>query len=322
MAQRLAAVTGGTGFLGRWIVRELAANGWRVRVLARRDVIHPLWRDIEVEVVPGDLRDETALVRLGQGADLVVHGAGLIKASDRQAFFAVNEAGAARMARHTPAAMLLISSLAAREPQLSDYAASKRAGEDAARAILGERLGVVRPPALYGPDDPETLPLFKLAASSPVLPLLDPRARLAMMHVADAARQIAALAEQPMGFTLALSDARPDGYGWREIMATAAATFDATPRFVRVPALALHAIAALGGFSARPAMLTPGKAREILHLDWSVASYEQMCDLPPPLFDLPQGFLNSVQGYKTSGVVFAKLDKHAKDAVKPLGERA
>lgn len=306
MAPGLAAVTGATGFLGRHLVRALAADGWRIRVLARRDLIHPLWRDLDLEVVLGDLSDSAALERLCAGAELVVHGAGLIKARNREAFFAVNEAGTRRLAERTPGRMLLISSLAAREPQLSDYAASKRAGEDAALAILGERLTTVRPPALYGPGDSETLPLFKLAASSPALPLLDPRARLALMHAEDAARQIAATARLPGGGLVALSDGRPEGYGWREIMETAAAAFGATPRFVTIPGGALKIAAALSVIlpGKAPPMLTFGKLREITHLDWSVHPQEQPYVLPKPLFDLAEGFLHTVQGYETDGVTF------------------
>src|SRR5678815_2834518 len=58
---RLAAVTGATGFLGRQIVRALAADGWSVRVLARRDPVDPLWRDLAPDVVLGDVADEAAL---------------------------------------------------------------------------------------------------------------------------------------------------------------------------------------------------------------------------------------------------------------------
>lgn len=305
MTARLAAITGATGFLGRHVVRELAAAGWRVRILARRDPIHPLWRDIEPEVVIGDLADDAALDRLCDGADLVVHIAGLIKAHDRSAFFKVNEAGSRRLARRTTKEMILVSSLAAREPQLSDYAASKRAGEDAARESLGSRLGVVRPPALYGPGDVETLPLFQLAASSPVLPVFDPRTRLALMHVEDTARQIAALADAPKGFTIALSDSRPEGYGWREILQTAAASVGTAPAFVRIPSGILTALAFLGQLKGRkgaPPMLTLGKAREIRHSDWSVHPAEQSYNLPAPRFDIVEGFLHSVEGYRTGGV--------------------
>lgn len=307
MARGLVAVTGATGFLGRHLVRELAADGWRVKILARRDVIHPLWRDLEVEVVIGDLANDAALSQLCRGADLVVHCAGLTKAWTAQAFNAVNIEGARRVAERTTGRMLLVSSLTAREPALSDYAASKHGGEDAARAVLGERITIVRPPALYGPGDPETLPLFQLAAASPVLPLLDPKARIAMMHVQDAARQIAAMAAVSTPLNISLSDHRPGGYSWREVMQTAADVFDRSPVFLEIPGFALAIAAAVGRLAPRsgPApMITFGKVREIRHRDWSISPSEQPIELPAARYDLADGFLHSALGYRSSGVNF------------------
>ena len=222
MTAPLAAVTGATGFLGRHVVAALAAAGWRTRLLVRQDPVHPLFRDLVPEIVPGDLGDGRALARLVRGADAVVHLAGLIKAVDRAAFMAVNEGGSARLARavaaEAPSARLVVvSSLAAREPGLSDYAASKRAGEEAAVRECGPAPWVVaRPSAVYGPWDRETLAVFR-AACGPVVPVLGGReARLGLIHAADAARAVAALCrpDAPAGKVFELSDARTDGYGW------------------------------------------------------------------------------------------------------------
>src|SRR5512143_4040391 len=98
MSAPLAAVTGATGFLGRRLVPALHRQGWRVRVLSRRPPEPGLWEGAQPELVQGDLADAEALARLAAGAQVVVHGAGLIKALDRDAFFAANAQGAARAA--------------------------------------------------------------------------------------------------------------------------------------------------------------------------------------------------------------------------------
>ena len=74
----LAAITGATGFLGQHVVRALADDGWRVRILARRDPVSLFWSGLTPEVVRGDLFDQLALKRLSEGADVVVHIAGQI----------------------------------------------------------------------------------------------------------------------------------------------------------------------------------------------------------------------------------------------------
>lgn len=170
MSQRLVALTGATGFLGVHLVRALAAADFRVRVLARRPPSEPGWGGVAPERIKGSLEDEKAVDQLVDGADVVVHAAGVIKADTLAGYMGVNCDGVLRMAaaveRRAPSArFLLVSSLAAREPKLSRYAASKAAGEAAAAALINEsRLVVVRPPAIYGPGDLETFTVFKAAA--------------------------------------------------------------------------------------------------------------------------------------------------------------
>lgn len=308
---RLVAVTGATGFLGRHLVLALSRDGWTVRVLARRDVLCPEWRGIEPQVTIGDLGDEAALARLCGEADLVIHAAGLIKARRRAQFDAVNRDGAravALAAQAVGAPMILISSLSAREPQLSDYAASKRAGEEAARAVLGDALSVVRPPAIYGPGDRETLQIFVAAQDAPFLPLLGSAARVCLIHVEDAAAQIAALASAPRPGVFGLSDARRAGYSWGEIMAAAARAVGRQPRLIAIPhftiRLAAHMCAFLTGGRA---IFGPGKARELLHPDWSLAD-SAVLDSPPPRFGLDEGFAQAVDWYRQRGWIKRHMD--------------
>jgi nucleoside-diphosphate-sugar epimerase len=277
-----------------------------VRALSRRDPIDPLWRELSPEVVIGDLGDEAALARLCDGADVVVHGAGLVKARNRAAFDAVNVAGARRVAlaaAGTPH-VVLVSSLSAREPHLSHYSASKHAGEQAMARMVGERLTIARPCAIYGPGDLELLPVFQAAAASPVLPVLSETGRVAMVHVEDCARQIAALAAaRPSGHPVALCDARTDGYSWRELMAAAARACGRTPRLLAVPSLLIRAIGITNDFTlllGKTPMLTSEKARELLHPNWAVAPGELPGETLPAIYDLDAGFSATVAWYRSA----------------------
>ena len=303
----LAAVTGATGFLGQHVVRALADVGFAVRILARREPLSLFWDGVAPQVVRGDLADSAALGQLSDGADVVVHVAGQI--GGRKADLdRVNIEGTRKVAEATAASsarLLQISSLAAREPQLSAYGASKRGGEEAARELMGDRLTVIRPPAVYGPGDRETLRLFKLAASGPFLPVLDPAARMALIHVEDAARQIVALAESPLPITVTLSDGRPEGYHWREIMQTAAQAFDRRPRLVRIPPAALYAMAMVDEFANNwrrgSSVLTFGKVKELTHLDWGVRPNERATGTLTPEYDLKSGFRQTIGWYRSQG---------------------
>jgi uncharacterized protein YbjT (DUF2867 family) len=305
---KIVAVTGATGFLGRRLVKILAEQGWTVRILARRDVADPAWTGLEPQLVIGDLANAPALAALCDGAEAVVHVAGLIKARDRAAFDRANVEGSRQVAlaaKSAGARLILVSSLAAREPQLSDYAASKRGGEDAAREIFGSDLTIVRPPAIYGPGDIETLRLFKMASESAFLPVLDPKSRMAWIHVDDAAAQITDLVKTPRPGLLSLSDDRLEGYGWVELMQTASKAVGASPRLVRIPSGALKALAVLSKWvsvvTGKDTILTPGKARELLHADWSLSSNDPIPDFPAVRYPLEVGFAQSVGWYRSEG---------------------
>lgn len=294
------AVTGGTGFLGRYVVSALAREGWQVRLLARPSSVLPPGSPF-AEVVRGDLDDGEALRRLMEGTRAVVHVAGLTKARREAEFLAVNRDGAARLAAATPpgARFVLVSSMAAREPGLSPYAASKRAGEDAAVSALdgrGVALAVLRPSVIYGPWDREGLALIRMARA-PVAPVpRAPEPRIAMVHAADAAAAVAALCRDsaPAGARYEVTDARCGGYAWRELLQVIR-NLDGRgpPRFATVPdAAMLAAGAAADAWSAvtgRTSLFGLGKAREILHRDWSSAPERQ----PPPALWTPRIGLES-----------------------------
>ncbi len=306
MPPRLAAVTGGTGFLGGPVVEALLRAGWRVRVLARREAVFPGG----VEVVRGDLADAAALAALVRGAGAVVHAAGLVKARSRAAFMAVNRDGAARLAGAVGPGVrvVLVSSQAARCPGVSAYAESKRAGEDAAAAALGAASWVVaRPCVVYGPGDWEGLALLRLARGWAV-PSVRPEPRIAMVHVRDVAGAIATLCGGgPSGVALELCDARADGYGWAELIGAVGAAVGCRPRLVGVPdglVRAAGAMGTLGGaLAGRPAMFGRGKAAEFLHRDWGCAAAARVPEeLWRPQVGLAEGLAETVTWWRARGV--------------------
>jgi 2-alkyl-3-oxoalkanoate reductase len=308
---RLVAVTGATGFVGRHLVPSLASAGWRVRLLMRRDPVVPEWRGINPQIIAGDLRDPAAVDALVDGVDRVVHVAGLIKAARREAFFDVNVSGSVALgeaiARRAPAARLLhVSTLAAREPQLSDYAASKRGGEDAVRRILGARATVIRPPAVYGPGDPESLVFFKLARGSRVPLAGPPAARAALIHVADLVALMTAMLEAPDGGVWSAADARPDGYSWREVFSAAAlAVGNPEAKLFQAPMALLRGVALVGDLGrlfGAANMLNSLKLRELRHPDWSVPVEHWARPTGwSPRFDLASGFSDAVDWYRRAG---------------------
>ena len=286
---------------------SLLAQGWRVRALCRRDPKELLREASTLEVVAGDLADDAALRQLCDGADVVIHTAGLVKARQTSAFTAVNVEGSRRVAQaaanvpHT----VLVSSLTAREPHLSPYAASKHAAERVMAESLGSRLTIVRPCAIYGPRDRELLPIFQAADGSPILPLLGADARITMVHVEDAAGQVVSLAGGlPVGTNFSICDAQPQGYSWRELMACAASACNRRPRLVPVPDIVVQSLGfvyELSRLAGASPMLTPAKARELLHPDWTVPPDTLAPGARPVRHTLDTGFKHTVAWYRQAG---------------------
>ncbi|MCQ8240182.1 NAD-dependent epimerase/dehydratase family protein [Rhizosaccharibacter radicis] len=312
--RRLVALTGGSGFLGRHVAAVMAARGWRVRLLVRRWAPHPLLRDHQVELVPGDLDDEAALRRLTAGADAVVHAAALVKARHPRAFDHVNRGGTGRLAsatRDTAPAIrrfVLVSSQAARAPHLSPYAASKRAAEEAAAGILGAGpLVVLRPPVIYGPGDTEGRALLRLASRSVVPVTRAPDLVLSLLHVRDVAAAIAACCEPdaPNG-SFELSDGG-GGVSWpRLIIEASRAQGRPPPRLVPVPDGLLHLAAwsnaTFAALLGHGTIFGPGKIREILHRDWRPALHANLpAERWRPAIALADGLRETVAWWRGTG---------------------
>lgn len=298
------AITGATGFVGRAVLDEAAARGLKLRALTRREQAPRAG----VEWVRGDLADVAALERLVDGASAVLHIAGVVSAPDSEAFIEGNVRGTGRLvaamrkaARGGAAARLvLVSSLAAREPGLSTYGRSKAEGE---ALVEGSGLDwtIVRPPAVYGPRDTELLELFR-AARWGVVPV-PADGRLSLIHVEDLARLLIALLPGGSGISGALfepDDGRPGGWDHAEF---ARAIGDAVGRraFVaRIPPGLLTPLARLDRVIRRDkARLTPDRARYIAHPDWvSGAGAKVPEQLWSPRIATPQGLSQTAAWYR------------------------
>ncbi len=259
--------------------------------------------------MPGDLADARALARLVAGADLVIHNAGVVRARNAAAFMEANATGARRMAEAAARSMaddgryVLVSSLAAVRPGISSYAASKAAAEDLTRkALAGRPIAIARPPAVYGPDDAATQPLFD-AIRRGLVPMLGPAsARFAMIYVDDAARAILAAGRGAAvdGPTFEFDDGA-SGHSWADLRAAAEAAAGRPMRTLKVPAPAIRALGALGSLAAWTGIATPllarGKAREILAGDWLADPARRPPDWSPEV-SLASGFSQTLAWYR------------------------
>lgn len=309
---RIVAVTGGTGFLGSALIRRLLAEGAQVKALVRdpKKVAHA----DNLIVVAGALENEAALARLASGADSFVHCAGLTHARRDGEYRAVNVDGAAAAARAAASAgarFVHISSMSARLPEASPYAASKLESEKAASGASGDNWWIaLRAPAIYGPGDLVTLDYFRLLkAGLAAEPLTKPEARASILYVEDVVGAIlAALAETPPRGVYELGDAAPDGHSWREIGETLADALGVRARRVRVPrpAIALwHGAARAGAaLAGRAASVRSGQINEFFHPDW-VARDNLFAAATAwrPATPLKEGFAKTARWYQENGLL-------------------
>jgi nucleoside-diphosphate-sugar epimerase len=274
------ALTGATGFIGATLVQRLAAAGRKIQALIRPASIHKRPAEAAVRWIKGDLEDLESLRRLVEGADAVIHCAGKVRGATREQFNRVNADGLARLVQATKhqqpiPRFLLISSLAAREPNLSHYAASKRQGEKWL-AEKSDRLSwtIYRPCAVYGPGDQEMLPVLRWMTKG-IAPMLgDGSRRFSLLYVKDLAEAVIQWLNRNccQSGIYELHDGHPAGYSWHDVI-DAVRQLRAKYVFrLKIPLVLVRVVAAfnlLGAWTFGYApMLTPGKVRELCHSNW------------------------------------------------------
>ncbi len=261
------AITGGTGFVGSHVITLALAKKHEVRALARS----PQPAIQGVEWIEGAIDPAHNLDRLVEGVDAVIHVAGAINAPDRAAFAACNIEGTVAMlsAAHDAGVtrFVHVSSLAAREPALSDYGWSKAEAE---RRVESSGLDwtIVRPPAVYGPGDREMLELFRMAARG--FMVVPPEGRVSVIEVGDLCRLLLACARQEgLRKIYEIDDGTVRGLTHRELAIALGEAVGKRVSVVRAPGFLLRGASLIDSVvRGKKAKLTPDRVRYFCHPDW------------------------------------------------------
>ncbi|MGD1887959.1 MAG: complex I NDUFA9 subunit family protein [Cohaesibacteraceae bacterium] len=218
---QLVTVFGGSGFVGRYVVRELAKKGYRVRVAVRRpDLaghIQPMGAVGQVHAIQANLRYGWSVERAVQGADAVVNLVGILFESGKQRFDAVQSEGTALVAKAAKAEgidrLVQVSAIGADADSPSDYARTKAEAEAAAMVAIPETV-IMRPSIVFGPEDEFFNRFAGMARIQPFLPVVGGDTRFQPVYVGDVADAVALAVDgavQP-GTIYALGGPEVDAY--------------------------------------------------------------------------------------------------------------
>jgi uncharacterized protein YbjT (DUF2867 family) len=226
VTRRVATVFGGSGFIGRYVVKRLAQQGYIVRIAGRNTEAARLLKPMGAvgQIVPlfASLSNEGTVKRAVEGADIVVNAIGILTESGSATFMAIHKDGAERIARLAAAngvgRMVHISAIGADVNSPSRYGSSKGLGE---QAVLGAfpSATILRPSLVFGPEDRFFNRFAEVARLSPIMPVICGETKMQPVYVGDVAAAVtAALATQAaMGRTYELGG--PRVWTFREILA-------------------------------------------------------------------------------------------------------
>ncbi len=321
----LALVTGANGFVGSHLVDRLLAEGHRVRALVRSTSDLRYLPVDRIELHTGELSRGEIPDGALDGIQLLFHTAAVLKAPGWEAFRRINVDAAVQLhsrlaARGAPGArFVFISSQAAAGPsgegetlRESDephpqtlYGRSKLEAERALQGALGPGLTIIRPPAVYGPRDAATLPIFRLAAAGWAFCMGSPERRISMVHVEDLCRGIVQAAIHPRGTgTFFLTDGHP--HPWREIATALAHAAGRRVRIVTLPDATIHLAGMMNEWAhravGRTAMFNREKARDFTARGWacSSAAAEAAFGFRPGI-ELVDGMKETMDWYRREG---------------------
>lgn len=192
---KLVTIYGGSGFVGRYIARRLAKDGWRIRIACRRPndaiFVRPYGTVGQVEPVFCNIRDDASVRSVTQGADAVVNCVGILAPSGANTFDAVQHEGAERIARIASeegvARLVHVSAIGADAESDSLYAQSKALGEEGVQAHMPSAV-ILRPSIIFGPEDEFFNRFAGMTRLGPVLPIAGANTRFQPVYVDDVAQ--------------------------------------------------------------------------------------------------------------------------------------
>ncbi len=194
MSAPLITIFGGSGFVGRYIVRRMAKRGWRVRVAVRRPeeayFVRPYGDVGQVEPIQANIRDEASTRAAIMGADVVVNCVGILYEDSRQRFDAVQTEGAARIARLAAecgaSKLIHLSAIGADSGSESDYGRTKAEGEAAVLEAFPDAV-ILRPSVVFGQEDQFFNRFAAMSKISPVIPMVGADTKFQPVYVDDVA---------------------------------------------------------------------------------------------------------------------------------------
>jgi uncharacterized protein YbjT (DUF2867 family) len=260
----LVTVFGGSGFLGRSVVRALCKRDYRIRVAVRRPeltgFLQPLGKVGQIHSVQANLRYPASVEAAMRDSHAVINLVGVLTESGAQSFEAVQAAGAGAVAKAAAAVgarMVHVSAIGADENSLSRYGRSKAAGEEAVLAAVPTAT-IMRPSVVFGPEDQFTNRFASLARISPMLPLIGGGlTKLQPVYVGDVATAVADAVDGKTrdGATYELGG--PEVLTMREIIEIILATIERQRMLVSLPFGLAKLQALLLQFAPGPLKLTP-----------------------------------------------------------------